>query len=275
VPPPEAEAIVWATDEPRLLAATLHPGVRWVQLCAAGVDLWLDAGVMDPSVAWTAAKGVHARPIAEYTVGMMIAAARDFAARVGARSRGGRGDRLVSGSTVGIVGAGGIGRCLLELLRPFDVRSIALTRTGHAVPGATLTRGPGGLDELLAASDWVVLAAPATPSTRSLISAAGLARMRSSAWLINVSRGSLVDTGALVAALRSGELRGAILDVTEPEPLPDGHVLWSLPNAIITPHVASTPELAATALSRRIQENVSRYAAGRELIGVVDLAAGY
>ena len=130
---------------------------------------------------------------------------------------------MLRGRTVGIVGAGGIGRALIALLAPFGVRTIALTRSGHAVAGADRLVASDALPELLAASDVVVLATPLTPATHHLLDADALARMRADAVLINVGRGALVDTDALVAALTAGHLAGALLDVTDPEPLPDGH----------------------------------------------------
>ena len=120
-----------------------------------------------------------------------------------------------------------------------------------------------------------MVAAPDTARTRRLIGAAELAAMRPGAWLINVSRGTVVDTDALVAALVANTIGGAALDVTDPEPLPDGHPLWGLPNAIITPHVATTPAMSAQALCARIADNIGRLRAGRDLIGLVDLDEGY
>jgi phosphoglycerate dehydrogenase-like enzyme len=108
-----------------------------------------------------------------------------------------------------------------------------------------------------------------------VIGAGELARMEPHAWLVNVARGRHVDTGALVEALRAGAIGGAALDVTEPEPLPDGHPLWDLPNVIVTPHTANTQEMAKPLLGRRITENVRRFAAGEPLIGPVDVSLGY
>jgi len=121
----------------------------------------------------------------------------------------------------------------------------------------------------------VFLALALTPETERIIGAAELDAMRGDAWLVNVARGRHVDTEALVTALRSGAIGGAALDVTDPEPLPDGHPLWDLPNCIITPHTADTPEMAERMLARRIEENVARFAAGEPLVGLIDTAAGY
>ena len=275
VPLEQANGIVCTGDDVELLRRSLLPDVRWVQLGAAGIEMWFDAGLMNPGVVWTAAKGVYARPIAEHVLALILAAARDLPARVRAGAWGDQGGRLVTGSTVGIVGAGGIGAELITLLAPFDTRVIALTRDGRRVPGADVSVGPTGLPLLLEQSDYVVLAAALATETKGMISAWELAQMRADAWLINVARGGLVDTDALVEALRTGAIGGAALDVTEPEPLPPGHALWALRNALITPHVASTPEMGEGFLAERVTENVRRFAAGRDLMGVVDQRLGY
>jgi phosphoglycerate dehydrogenase-like enzyme len=120
-----------------------------------------------------------------------------------------------------------------------------------------------------------VIAAPSTPDARHIIGAAELDAMRDDAWLVNVARGSLVDTDALVAALAAGAIRGAALDVTDPEPLPDGHPLWSEPRALITPHIANPDTTLRRYLARRVEENVRRFARGDELLAVIDADAGY
>ncbi len=120
-----------------------------------------------------------------------------------------------------------------------------------------------------------MLALALTPQTRGLIGRAELAVMAPDAWLVNVARGAVVDTAALVDALRRGQLGGAALDVTDPEPLPDGHPLWDLPNCLITPHTADTPEMIRPLLARRITDNVRRLAAGQELAGLMDPGLGY
>ena len=275
VPLEQANGIVCTGDDIELLRRSLLPEVRWVQLGAAGIEMWFDAGLMHPDVIWTAAKGVYAKPIAEHILALILAAARGLPERARACAWGSTGGRLLTGATVGIVGAGGIGVELISLLAPFATRTVALTRDARVVPGAEVNVGPDGLRLLLEQSDYVVLTAALTAETTGMISANQLSSMRPDAWLINVARGGLVDTGALVEALRAGTIGGAALDVTEPEPLPPGHALWALPNAIITPHVASTREMGERFLAERVTENVQRFAAGRELLGVVDQRLGY
>jgi phosphoglycerate dehydrogenase-like enzyme len=271
----QANAIVCTGDDVELLRRSILPDVRWVQLGAAGIEMWFEAGLMTQDVVWTAAKGVYARPIAEHVLAMILASARGLPERARARTWGPTGGRLVTGTTIGIVGAGGIGTELIGLLAPLAVRTIALTRDARTVPNADISVGPRELHSLLAQSDFVVLAAALTEETAGMISAESLAQMRPGAWLINVARGGLVDTDALITALQAGTIGGAALDVTDPEPLPDDHILWALPNVLITPHVASTPALGARFLARRVEENVSRFRHNNELLGVVDQTLGY
>lgn len=275
VPLEHANAIVCTGDDIDLLRRSILPDVRWVQLGAAGIEMWLDAGLMHPDVVWTAAKGVYARPIAEHILALILAAARGLPERARARTWGTAGGHLVAGATVGIIGAGGIGTHLIGLLAPLGLRTIALTRDGREVPGADVSIGPEDLKILLAGSDYVVLTSALTAETRGIISAKELALMHPEAWLINVARGALIDTAALVAALQMGTIGGAALDVTEPEPLPAGHPLWTLPNVLITPHVASTPAMGADFLAQRVEQNVRRFSLGQGLLGVVDQALGY
>jgi phosphoglycerate dehydrogenase-like enzyme len=131
------------------------------------------------------------------------------------------------------------------------------------------------LHDVLPGSLAVVLALALTAETRGIIGAPELELMDPTAWLVNVARGRHVDTGALVTALGAGSIAGAALDVTDPEPLPDGHPLWDLPNCIITPHTADTIEMVMPLLAERIRTNVARFATGETLVGLVDVDAGY
>jgi phosphoglycerate dehydrogenase-like enzyme len=273
--PAAAEAIVWAADEPDALRPRLQGGIRWVQLSAAGIEEWFAAGVIDRERIWTAAKGVYAPPIAEYVVAAILMFARRFPTAVRTRRWEPLEPRHLRGATVGILGAGLIGQEILRLLEPFAVNTLALTRGGGAVPGARRSLGPADLEELLTDSDYLVLAAPDTAETRRLLDARRLRQLEEDAVIVNVGRGTIIDTEALVEALRERTLRGAVLDVTDPEPLPDAHPLWILDNAIITAHTASTRALGAPLFARRVEENVRRYRAGLKPLGLVDPVAGY
>lgn len=270
-----ADAFVWAVDDPPAIRQHLSPRVKWVQLSSAGIEDWFKAGVIDNSRTWTAAKGVYAPPIAEYVLAMILAAARQLTSVIEDRSWQPRDVFALAEATVCVVGAGGIGQAIIKLLRPLGARSIAVTRTGTQVPAADESIGPAGLDELLGRVDYLVLAAPETPETVGMFSRTRLALLPPHAWIINVGRGSIIDTDALVAALDQQRLGGAALDVTDPEPLPDGHRLWQLSNAIISSHTACTPRLGRRQLSLRIETNIGRFARGEDLLGTVDVENGY
>jgi D-2-hydroxyacid dehydrogenase (NADP+) len=264
----EAAALVWLDSNPASFPAALPDGVRWVQLPSAGVETWLDR--VDGARAWTSAAGAYGLPVAEHALTLMLAGARRLADCARASTWTAPPAAPLDGSTVAIVGAGGIGRALMRLLEPLDVRIVAVTRRGR---DGTLPADR--LHEALPDAHHVVIAAPATAGTRHLIGAAELEAMRADAWLVNVARGALVDTDALVAALARGAIAGAALDVTDPEPLPDGHPLWSEPRALITPHIANPPVTLRRYLAQRVRENVARFANGEELLSRIDPDAGY
>ena len=272
-----ADGLVWLTGDPADVPE-LPASVRWVQLPSAGVEQWLRSGVVEDGRAWTSATGSFGLPVAEHALALMLAADKSLHSFARERSWSDDGRhhvRALEGETVAIVGAGGIGRALIGLLAPFGVEVIAVTRRGRDVAGAARTLPADRVSEVWGAAHHVVIAAPATDGTRRLVGAGELAAMREDAWLINVARGSLVDTDALVEALRSGSIAGAALDVTDPEPLPDGHPLWGLPNAFVTPHVATPPEAERRHFAARVRENVRRLATGEELEGLVDPDGGY
>ncbi len=251
------------------------PDARWVQLPFAGVERVAEAGLLDDERIWTCAKGAYAEPVAEHALALALAGLRHLPARVVARSWGIPAGTSLYDQKVTILGGGGIATSLLEQLAPFRVDATVVRRTPEPVPGATRTLSVDRLHESLGDALVVVLALALTPDTAGIIGAAELDAMPSSAWLVNVARGGHVDTGALVAALAAGSIAGAALDVTDPEPLPDGHPLWDLDNCIVTPHTADTIEMVVPLLADRIRTNVRCLAAGEPLVGRVDASAGY
>jgi phosphoglycerate dehydrogenase-like enzyme len=264
----EAEALVWLDSNPDSFPDSLPDALRWVQLPSAGVEAWMHR--IDGGRRWTSAAGAYGRPVAEHALMLMLAGARQLAGFARATSWERPPLMPLEGATVAIVGAGGIGRALIELLQPLRVEVLAVTRRGR---DGTLP--VDRLGEVWPRAHHVVIAAPATGATRHLVGAAELEAMRPDAWLVNVARGSLVDTDALVAALAAGSIGGAALDVTDPEPLPDGHPLWTEPRALITPHVANPDATLRRYLAELVAENVARFAAGEELRSLIDLDAGY
>ena len=272
----EPEALVWmAPDDPAGLQEAVRsaPSLRWVQLPFAGVEHFTE--VLDPSLTWTCAKGVYADPVAEHALALALAGLRSLPERARARSWGEQAASTLYDAEVVVLGAGGITASLLGLLAPFRCTTTVVRRSGEPVEGATRTVATDRLDDVLGDALVVVLALALTGQTRHVIGAEQLRAMRADAWLVNVARGAHVDTDALVTALRDGRLGGAALDVTDPEPLPDGHPLWDLPNCIITPHTANPWQTAQPLLAQRITDNVRRDLAGEPLTGLVDLDAGY
>jgi phosphoglycerate dehydrogenase-like enzyme len=270
----EAVAVVWtagAQDFPEL------PGsVRWVQLPSAGVETWMDRIQAAPDgVVFTSAAGAYATDVAEHAVALLLAGVRGFARYARTRTWEPQDDRLLEGSSVAVVGAGGIGRAAIERLAPFDVEIVAVTRRGIDVPGAHRTLAADGLPGVWSSCDHFIVAAPATGSTRHLVGAEQLAEMKPHSWIVNIARGSLIDTDALVEALQAERIGGAALDVTDPEPLPDGHPLWESPRAIITPHVANPPSAQFRKLAERVTENVARFVTGAELLAPIEKDRGY
>ncbi|MBD8659368.1 NAD-binding protein [Frigoribacterium sp. CFBP 8754] len=279
---PDTRGLIWLSyrDVAGLDAAlAAHPGIEWVQLPWAGVDAFSDVLARHadaPRPLWTSAKGAYSEPVAEHALMLVLSLLRVVPSRVQATSwqTEQRGVSLY-GRRVVVVGAGGIARELLRLLAPFECRVTVVRRSAEPVAGAERTVTVEQLDEVLPDADVVVLAAASTAETARLVDARRLALLPPRAVLVNVARGDLVDTEALVAALDDERLWGAGLDVTSPEPLPDGHPLWGHPRAIVTPHQADTPEMTAPLLAGRIRHNVRALAGDGDFAGVVDPRAGY
>jgi phosphoglycerate dehydrogenase-like enzyme len=272
-----ADALVWleTSDTSGLRRALAATSARWVQLSSAGVEPVAAAGLLDTERTWTCAKGLYAEPVAEHALMLALASLRLLPQRVRATTWGSEGGESLYDQPVTILGGGGITASLLGLLAPFRVTATVVRRTPAPVAGAARTVATSDLMSALAGAKVVFLALALTPETERIIGADQLAAMGPGSWLVNVARGQHVDTAALVAALDSGVIAGAGLDVTDPEPLPDGHPLWSQQRCIITPHTADTEEMTTGPLARRITDNVASFAAGKLLAGWVDPVAGY
>jgi phosphoglycerate dehydrogenase-like enzyme len=276
VEPDQADAVVWADARAvDSLRSTLDAGdrIRWVQLPFAGVENFVDE--LDHERTWTCGKGVYAEPVAEMALALGLAGLRN----VGAYARAAewtrpQGRNLLDGR-VTILGGGGITESLVRLLQPWHCNITVVRNRAEPMDGVDDVLEADRFADALPGADLVVLALALTPDTEGLFSADEFALMEEHAWIVNVARGRHIVTDDLVDALRAGTIGGAGLDVTEPEPLPAGHPLWSLPNCIITPHVGNTPEMAKPLLAERVTENVRRFARGEELIGLVDVDAGY
>lgn len=271
-----AEALVWtAPRDPEGLRALLreNPNLGWVQLPWAGIEHYLD--VLDDQRLWTAGQGVYAKDVAEHTLALILAGLRDFKKRATATSWTPPSGRSLHGATVCVFGAGGITSKLVPLLAPFQPRLRIVRRKADEPFHNAAVYAFDDRESAVRGADVVVVALALTPETRHCIGARELAAMKPTTLVVNVARGGHVDTDALVAALEQGVVGGAAVDVTDPEPLPEGHKLWSLPNCLITPHCANTPEMALPVLTARVRENVRRRVSGVALLGIVDVKAGY
>jgi phosphoglycerate dehydrogenase-like enzyme len=256
------------------------PGLRWVHSVSAGVEKVVTPQARARGLIVTNARGVFSRPIAEYVVMMILAIARRLPQllelqreRTWQPLRG----RELAELTVGIVGYGSIGREVARLLAPFETRVVATRRhpeRGAEEPNVEIL-GEDRLEELLRASDVVLVAAPLTEATAGLIGGRELQEMREEAWLINIARGRLVDEFALRRALEAGWIGGAVLDVFNDEPLPPDSPLYETPNLIVTPHTSWASDRVVVRSIDLFIENLRRYRAGDPLHNVVDLDAGY
>lgn len=260
--------------------------LRWVHSGAAGVGSSLFPEMRESDVVLTNSAGLHAEPLAEHALALMLHFARGLDVAAAARRRrgwahaelAGRGSpvRELAGATVGVVGYGGIGSAVGRRASAVGMRVLGMRRRPEESAGEVARMfGPDGLDELLERSDYVVLSVPETPETERLIGLRELSLMGQDGVLINVSRGGVVDEEALVQMLREGGLRGAGLDVFEEEPLPPDHPFWGMDQVVITPHTGAVSPRFWERETDLILENVRRYRRGEPLVNVVDKARGY
>ncbi|GAA1690727.1 dihydrofolate reductase [Mycolicibacterium murale] len=276
----QPDVLIWSRHgAPDVLASTVADlrSVRWVQLPAAGVEDFFRAGAVTArdDVVWTSAKGAYAEPVAEHAHALILALLRRFPERLRTVRWGSQAGMSLHRRRVLIVGGGGIGQELARLLTVYSTETTVIRRRQLPVPHASRVLTMEHLHRELPAADVVVLAAALTPETHGMFSEAEFNLMRPEAILVNVARGGLVVTDDLVEALESGKIAGAGVDVTAPEPLPDGHALWTLDNAIVTPHTADTIEMIVPLLAKRIEENLLRFSAGQSLLGTIDRTEGY
>mgnify|MGYP001329856939 FL=1 len=255
---------------PALAAVAAARGLRWLNSSYAGVD-WLPlAELAERGVAVTCGTGLTARQVAEYAVMTMLAVAKDYPAVVRAQDRHEwlaepPGIRDLAGSRALILGYGAIGQAIGRALEALDVEVLAVSRSR-----------PRGWRHQIGTFDWIVLALPGTPETKGAIGAPELAAMKPDAVLVNFARADCVDQPALVEALTKRRIAAAVLDLTDPEPLPPDHPLWSLPNAHITMHLSGIPTPASQSrAAERFLRNCARFRAGEPLEAAVDLARGY
>lgn len=278
---PEAEVVIGNLTEQELAQAKR---LRWLQIPWSGVDAYSAMAKFPEGVTITNTTGAFGKVIAEHVIGSMLVFCRTFLPYIRNRQqrlwRDAGPQKTLEGKTVLILGAGDIGTQTAKRLRAFEMRIIGVRRTAGACPDCydemhTLE----DLDELLPRADYIVCALPDTEKTRGLFDEKRLLRCKPDAVLVNVGRGSLINSDDLARVMQAGHFWGVSLDVTDPEPLPQDHPLWQLENVLITPHVAgaSFGKLAETEdkIIARIADNLDRYLRGEPLMNVVDLSVGY
>jgi phosphoglycerate dehydrogenase-like enzyme len=265
------------------LSAAIPPAHRakWIHSLWTGVDNVLCPEIMASPLPLTNGRGVFRRPLAEWTIGAMLYFAYNMR-RMVRQQQAAVWEAFttdeIQGKTLGIVGYGAIGSTAAELARPFGMRIAALRRRAELFdkdPFVDESFAPANLNQMLAASDYVLLAAPLTDETRGMIGAPQIAAMKSTAVLINVGRGAVVDELALIQALETGIIRGAALDVFAVEPLPAGHPFYKMENVLLSPHTADhVRDFIHLAVDCFI-ENLRRFRADEPLLNLVDKHAGY
>jgi len=253
--------------------------LRWIQVWSAGVDRYMFRELVDSNIVLTNVRGMHGHTIADHVMMFMLVLSRNF--HVFYRQQQQREWRRepsafeLAGTTLGIVGLGGIGTEIARRGRAFGQRVLAVRRHPDTHPAADEVFGVDGLLHVLGQSDYVALACPLTRETRGLIGRAELASMRPGAYLINISRGGIIDEDALVEALQNHQLAGAGLDVFIQEPLPQDSPLWKMDNVLITPHIAGSQRNYMERAVAIFVDNLRRFQDGIPLINEVDKNLGY
>jgi phosphoglycerate dehydrogenase-like enzyme len=273
----QVSALIWTDySAPEKLAAVLeqNPQIEWVQLPFAGVDAFAD--VLSAPVKFTSAKGSYKEPVAEHALALSLALGRKIPVRVRATSWGKREAVSFYDSNVLIVGAGGITEELIGMLKPFRA-SISVCRNQAELPvqGSSDVFGVEQLAKKISKADLVVIACALTDKTRGLFDLELMSKMKPTAFLVNVARGPIIKTHDLLTALDQGLIAGAAVDVTDPEPLPDGHPFFGRDDLIVTPHTADTKEIVMRHFAIRVQQNVKAFLGQGLWIGEVDPERGY
>jgi D-2-hydroxyacid dehydrogenase (NADP+) len=281
---PDTDIFVGYSLRPQQLK--IAPKLKWIHSTAAGVSQLMYPELRESGVLVTNPKGIFSVPMAEHTMGLLLALSRNFPDSVrhqdhahwGQQEIWDQAQRLteLNRQLLLIVGFGSIGRELARRAKGFDMRVWGVSRAGKGDTTCAERIVPvSQLHEVLPHADYVVIAAPETPATKHLIGAGELARMKPGARLINVARGTLVDEAALIRALNEGRLGGAALDVAETEPLPAESPLWSTRNLFITPHTSAISDRLWERESALLMDLLERWFDGREMYNRVDLERGY
>jgi len=281
---PDADIFIGFTLRPEQFA--LARKLKWIHSTAAAVTQLMYPELRQSGIEVTNASGIHSIPMGEHILGMLLVLARRFpdCFRNQQQSRWEQQEwwdkpvrpRELHGQVILLIGFGAVGRGVAKAVRPLGMRVWAVTRSGSGDAELAEKMFPvSKLDEALAEADFVVVAAPETPETNQMIGAAQFARMKPTAYFVNVARGALVDEAALIAALDAHTIAGAAIDVASEEPLPRENPLWKAENLFITPHVSAISDRLWERQADLVMENLERWFSGRELENRVDLVRGY
>lgn len=252
--------------------------LRWIHVTSAGAEFLGPLRDRLDGVAITNGRGIHGAPIAEYAMAAMVMLQSDFPGFVRAQAEKRWQRRPVGtlqGRTLGILGLGAIGTDIALRATAFGMRVRGVSRSGHAVPGCAIAKTPDRLGEVLAESDFVAVTLPLTGETRGMVNDTAFASTKRGAYLVNVSRGGVVDEQAMIRALASRRLAGACVDVFETEPLPADSPLWSMRNVIVTPHVAGMRADYVERVLDLFVDNLVAFEAGAPMRNAFDLTRGY
>ena len=277
----DADAVICWKMTPDVFARARK--LKWIQFGSAGIDHTIFPELLASEVILTTMSGIHAIPVAEHVLALMLAMTRrlDLAHRLQLERRYERTELAwtageLAGKTLGIVGLGKIGQAIARLGQAFGMRVLGTKRTVEAeLPGVDRVYAPDELDDMLPEVDYLVLVVPLTERTHALIGRQQIELMRSGSYLVNVARGAMLDHDALGDALRSGKLAGAALDVFPEEPLPPDSPIYDLPNLIITPHTASSGRRYGERAAQVFERNLSAFLEGHEMMNVYDRSRGY
>lgn len=274
--PAEASVLVWTGFGPADFdRAYLHEGIGLVQLGQSGIDRWIDAGLVDGTRVWTSAAGAFGELVGERAVALLLAGIHRLSEHAHAQQWSRQFGGQLRGSRVLVAGTGAIGRYVADSVRALGAVAVGMNRSGNMVDAFDEVHAFDAWPGLCGAVDHVVVAVPLTDQTRRMVAADALSCLGPDSVVVNVGRGESVDSDAILEALASGRLGAAMLDVTSPEPLPEGHGLWHHPRAVITSHTANPRAQRERMLAAHVEENLRRWYAGDDPLTVIDLDRGY
>ncbi len=276
--PEEANALIWLDpkDSSRLISLlNANPDIKWVQLPWAGVEHFLNADVFNHPIVFTSAKSAYGEQVGEHALTLILACLRHLVEQTRTSEWREIPPESLFRKRITILGAGGIANTLIALLKPFDCEVTVLRKTTEPVKNVNKTLSIERLHEVLPHTDILVIALALTPETDKIIGTEELKLMNNNSIVINVARGSHIDTDSLVDAIKNKQIGAAGLDVTDPEPLPSDHPLWAFNNVLITSHSGDSPPFVTEALAKRVAVNVGHFINDEQLEAVVDPKLGY